>query len=332
MEIAQRMAALGNVIDHEANALSEKFIAQQNEDGPRMAAELRHTQSTVVWLGVSAIVLGCGLAVIIARSITGPLSRMASALGAGADQTAAAAGQVSAASQALAEGASEQAASLEEASSSMEELASMTKRNADHAGQAKAVATAAGKSFESGNHQIEIMEGSMQAIRSSSEDITKILKTIDEIAFQTNILALNAAVEAARAGEHGAGFAVVAEEVRALAQRSAAAAKETSAKIEASVAKSRQGVEVSAAVAACFKDIHGRIQQLDGLVAEIAGASNEQSSGINQISTAVAQLDQVTQSNASSAEETAAAAEELNSQTVLLHESIVQLKVLTGVK
>ena len=332
MEINKRMGTLGTTIDREVSAISEEFISQQNRDGPRMAAELKHTQSAVVWLGLAAVVLGGCLSVIIARSITGPLARMASALGAGADQTAAAAGQVSGASQALAEGASEQAASLEEASASMEELSSMTKRTADNSGQAKTVATAARESFSSGSRQIEVMESAMQEIRSSSEGITKILKTIDEIAFQTNILALNAAVEAARAGEHGAGFAVVAEEVRALAQRSAAAAKETSSKLEASVTKSRQGVEVSAAVAASFKDVHGRIEQLDALIAEIAGASQEQSTGIAQISAAVSQMDKVTQSNASSAEETAAAAEELNSQSVMLLESVGQLKLLTGVR
>jgi methyl-accepting chemotaxis protein len=332
LQINKRMGMLGTTIDHEANAIAEEFIAEQNRDGPRMAAELKHTQSAVVWLGLAAIVLGIFMAVIIARSITGPLSLMASALGSGADQTAAASGQVSAASQALAEGASEQAASLEEASASMEELASMTQRNADSSIQAKTVAAAARESFATGSRQIEIMEEAMQAIRASSEDITKILKTIDEIAFQTNILALNAAVEAARAGEQGAGFSVVAEEVRALAQRSASAARETSAKIEASVIKSRQGVEVSAAVAASFKDIHGRIEQLDLLVAEIAGASQEQSAGIAQISSAVSQMDKVTQSNASSAEETAAAAEELNGQSVMLQESVAQLTVLTGVR
>lgn len=330
--INRRMGELGSVIEHEANALAEEFVAQQNRDGPRMAAELQHTQSAVVWLGVAAIVLGVGLAMILARSITGPLGEMAAFLGAGADQTAAAAREVSAASQTLAEGASEQAASLEEASSSLEELSSMTKRNADSSLQAKTIASAARESVAGGSGQIHVMEESMQAIKSSSEDITKILKTIDEIAFQTNILALNAAVEAARAGEHGAGFAVVAEEVRALAQRSAAAAKETSARIEASVAKSRQGVEVTAAVAASFKDIHGRIQQLDSLVVEIAGASHEQSMGIGQLSSAVSQMDQVTQSNAGSAEETAAAAEELNSQSVMLQEAVMQLKTLTGVR
>lgn len=332
MEINRRMGLLGSVIDLEVTDLAEEFIAQQNQDGPRMAAELKHTQSTVVWLGVAAVMLGAGLALIIARSITGPLGHLVRSLGAGADQTAAAAGQVSAASQALAEGASEQAASLEQTSASLEELSSMTKRNAEGSQKVKSVATAARESAVAGTGQMQVMLESMEAIKSASEDITKILKTIDEIAFQTNILALNAAVEAARAGEHGAGFAVVAEEVRALAQRSAVAARETSAKIEASVAKSRQGAEISATVAASFKDIHALIQQLDTLVAEIAGASDEQSTGIAQVSTAVSQMDQVTQSNAGSAEETAAAAEELNGQSVMLQEAVVQLQVLTGVR
>ncbi|MDF3058999.1 MAG: chemotaxis protein [Rariglobus sp.] len=331
-EINRRMGDMGAPIGHEADALAALFITQQNRDGPRMAAELQRTQSTVIWLGIAAIVLGTGLALIIARSITGPLGELVRSLGAGADQTAAAAGQVSAASQALAEGASEQAASLEETSASLEELSSMTKRNADHSRQAKAVATAARDFASTGADRVQLMQDAMQAIKSASEDITKILRTIDEIAFQTNILALNAAVEAARAGEQGAGFAVVAEEVRALAQRSATAARETATKIEASVDKSRQGVEISAAVAEGFTDIQTRIQQLDQLVAEIANASSEQSLGIEQVSTAVSQMDQVTQSNAGSAEETAAAAEELNSQSVMLQEAVVQLQVLTGVR
>jgi methyl-accepting chemotaxis protein len=177
---------------------------------------------------------------------------------------------------------------------------------------------------------MQAMISAMDAIKGASQDITKILKTIDEIAFQTNILALNAAVEAARAGEAGAGFAVVAEEVRSLAQRCAAAAKETAIKIDDSVVKSQQGVNISAEVAKNFGLIQERIRQLDTLVAEIATASQQQSTGITQVNTAVSQMDQVTQSNAGSAEESASAAEELNAQAISLKEIVVNLQQLVG--
>jgi methyl-accepting chemotaxis protein len=331
-EVNKRMGVLGKTIEVETEAIEARYLAQQNEAGPRMAAELQHTQSLVTWLGLAAVALGLGLAFIIARSITGPLRQIAESIGAGAEQTVAAAGQVSAASQSLAEGASEQAASLEETSASIEELSSMTKRNADGSRQAKETATATLGSAGTGAGQMQAMQAAMHAIKAASEDITKILKTIDEIAFQTNILALNAAVEAARAGEAGAGFAVVAEEVRALAQRCAAAAKETAAKIEHSVNQSAQGVQISGEVAKSFADIQNRIQQLDKLVGEIATASQEQNLGIGQISTAISQMDKVTQANAANAEETAAAAEELSSQADMQREAVRQLQTLTGTR
>ena len=162
------------------------------------------------------------------------------------------------------------------------------------------------------------MASAMDAIKLSSDNIAKIIKTIDEIAFQTNILALNAAVEAARAGEAGAGFAVVAEEVRALAQRSAQAAHETAEKIEDSIGKSQQGIVFSAKVSASLEEILGKARQVDDLIAEIATSSREQSQGIGQISTAVSQMDKVTQTNAAAAEESAAAAQELSAQATTL--------------
>ena len=176
------------------------------------------------------------------------------------------------------------------------------------------------------------MQTAMQAITTSSADISKILKTIDEISFQTNILALNAAVEAARAGEAGAGFAVVADEVRALAQRSAVAARETAAKIDDSVAKSQQGAQISTEVAKSFEIIQQQVLQLDQLVGEIATASSEQSQGIGQVTIAVAQMDRITQSNAASAEETSAASQDLNAQASVLSEAVYSLQELVGSK
>jgi methyl-accepting chemotaxis protein len=277
-----------------------------------------------------ATVTGAAIAAFIISGTSRVLTRFTRQLSDGSAQVAAAAGEVSSASQSLAGGASEQAASLEEASASLEEIASMTKRNAESAGRAKQLANQTRSAAETGAGDVEAMNSAMDAIKASSDNIAKIIRTIDEIAFQTNILALNAAVEAARAGEAGAGFAVVAEEVRGLAQRSAAAARETAGRIEDSIAKSEHGVQISSKVAGSLEEIVQKARQVDSLVAEISQASQEQSQGIGQVLTAVTQMDKVTQSNAASAEETAAAAEQLNSQAFSMDAAVAQLQGLIG--
>jgi methyl-accepting chemotaxis protein len=290
------------------------------------AANSLTTASTTMIVGlVVAALLGIGLAIFITRSITKPIRLVADTLSAGAEQTAGAAGQVSSASQSLAEGASEQAASLEETSSSLEEMSSMTKRNAETAAKVKELGSEARKAGDVGVKDMAALVGAMDAIKTSSADIAKIIKTIDEIAFQTNILALNAAVEAARAGEAGAGFAVVADEVRNLAQRCAQAAKETASKIEDAVQKSAVGADISAKVAKSLEEIVGKARQVDEMAGEVAAASQEQSQGIVQVNTAVTQMDKVTQSNAANAEESAAAAEELTAQAESLKEAVADL-------
>jgi methyl-accepting chemotaxis protein len=317
-----------NAVVHQ---LLDHSITRTLEYASKSAVTLETDSRIIVGSLITQVVLGLAAAFVIIRGVNRALTRTAESLSQGSEQVAAAAGQVSSASQSLAEGSSEQAASLEEISSSIEELTSMTKRNADNARSGKLSAGQARTAAEAGAAEMERMQAAMNAIQQSSQDISKIIKTIDEIAFQTNILALNAAVEAARAGEAGAGFAVVADEVRSLAQRSAVAAKETADKIADATTRSTQGVELSVRVSAGLREILEKNREVDRLVAEVASASHEQSEGLSQINTAITQMDKVTQSNAASAEETASAAEELNAQSEELRLSSSQLAALVGI-
>ncbi|HYG36037.1 MAG TPA: methyl-accepting chemotaxis protein, partial [Clostridia bacterium] len=303
----------------------------------KSATECREATSLGVFfqkLSLFSIVLGVTVGITLAwsltRSITRPIKTLAEVLSTGADQTVAAAGQVSAASQSLAEGASEQAASLEETSASLEEMSSMTKRNTEHAEKVNALARQARGAADTGAADMQAMASAMNQIKTSTDDIAKIIKTIDEIAFQTNILALNAAVEAARAGEAGMGFAVVADEVRNLAQRAAQSAKETASMIESAVTKTAQGVEITDKVSKSLQEIVVKARQVDELAAEVASASKEQAQGIQQVNTVMTQMDKVTQSNAASAEESASAAEELNGQAESLKEAVTGLLQLVN--
>ena len=243
------------------------------------------------------------------------------------DQVGSASGQVASSSQQLAEGSSEQASSLEETSSSLEEMASMTRQNADNAGQANTLMKDANQVIGKANESMGDLTTSMNDISKASEETSKIIKTIDEIAFQTNLLALNAAVEAARAGEAGAGFAVVAEEVRNLAMRSAEAAKNTAVLIEGTVKKVGNGAEIVAKTNEAFTEVATSTSKVGELVGEIAAASNEQKEGIDQVNKAVAEMDKVTQQNAANAEESAAASEELTAQAQELNAMIVEFKL-----
>ena len=274
---------------------------------------------------IGALALSLTVAFWIITSSTRVLTQVASALNDGSNQVVSAAGQVATASQTLAEGASEQASSLEETGSSLEEMAAMIKRNSENARQANDLGKEAREAADKGVGDMQTMAAAMAAIQGSSDDIAKIIKTIDEIAFQTNILALNAAVEAARAGEAGMGFAVVADEVRNLAQRCAQAAKETAGKIDGAIAKTGQGVDISNKVAAALNEIATKVRRVDELVTEVASASREQTQGISQINSAMGQMDKVTQGNAANAEESAAAAEELNAQAETMKQSVAEL-------
>jgi methyl-accepting chemotaxis protein len=242
------------------------------------------------------------------------------------DEVSRGAMQVSDASSALSQGATEQAASLEEITSSMGEIASQVNTNADNAHQASLLTNEAKDYSERGNRQMENLVKAMNDISSASENISKIIRVIDEIAFQTNLLALNAAVEAARAGRHGKGFAVVAEEVRNLAARSATAAKETAELIDNTRKAVDNGILIVNRTSEALEEIrNGAIKSAD-IVAEIATSSNEQAQAIAQINEGLSQIDKVTQTNTASAEESASASEELSGQAGLLKEIVQRFK------
>jgi methyl-accepting chemotaxis protein len=270
------------------------------------------------------------MALWVVRGVTRVVRQTAFELRDGVEQVASASTQVAAASQSLSQGATEQAASLEETSASMEEIAAMTRSNADSSGQAVEVMGEADRLVAGTNEALADLVQSMNGIQSSSTQVAKIIKTIDEIAFQTNILALNAAVEAARAGEAGMGFAVVADEVRSLAQRSAQAAKDTASLIEQSSSAAQSGGQKVEQVVTRIQSVTDATKRVKGLVETINSSSNQQAQGISQVTQAIAQMEQVTQNTAASAEESAASSEELNAQAETSMDVVRRLEAIVN--
>ncbi len=262
----------------------------------------------------------------------GSFNRLLSSIRQASEEVATGAREMSRSSQTLSQGATEQASSVEQVTASIEQLADQTKQNASNAGAASQLSDQARHSADTGNTRMSSMLEAMTEINDSSKNISKIIKVIDDIAFQTNILALNAAVEAARAGQHGKGFAVVAEEVRNLAARSAEAAKETTVLIEKSIGHVNDGTEIAEKTAEALNEIVDKVTKTNELILKIAEASNEQASGIAQINTGLVQVSRVVQMNSATSEESAAASEELSSQAELLKEFVAQFNLKDAVE
>ncbi len=320
----EKIVPLGTALHASGVELADfevKTAAAYAEDAAGMVEPARDLNLLLLAL---SLVSGA-TAIYIVRGVTAAMRESIAELRDGADQVANAASQVSSSSQSLAQGASQQAASLEETSASSEEINSMARKNTDNSRSTAELLAHSQTKVALANRHLAEMVVSMNEITESSGKISKIIKVIDEIAFQTHILALNAAVEAARAGEAGMGFAVVADEVRSLAQRSAQAAKDTAALIEDSIAKSGEGKIKVDQVAATINAVTEDTARVKVMVDEVSLGSDEQSRGIDQIGRAIAQMEQVTQTTAASAEQCAASAQELNAQSESLKDTVARL-------
>lgn len=261
------------------------------------------------------------------NKIIDSLNRVLGDINNSSEQVAVGSRQVSDASQSLAQGSSEQAVSIEQLTSSMNQVAQQTKQNAQNAGMASQKANMVKEYASQGNKRMLEMLKAMEDINLSSKNISKIIKVIDEIAFQTNILSLNAAVEAARAGSYGKGFAVVAEEVRNLATRSADAAKETTTLIEGSIRNIESGSFIANETAQALHKIVDGVSDATELVGNIANSSNEQATSISQVNQSINQVSQVTQTNSATAEQQAASSQELSSQAEILKDMLSMFKL-----
>jgi methyl-accepting chemotaxis protein/methyl-accepting chemotaxis protein-1 (serine sensor receptor) len=329
----QVVTTTANPLLKAAEDAAQSIVRRHNDAMSEASAEATTWDSRSRGLTVAVMILALMVSVLVlwlVRGINTSLRTVSRELGEGAQLVVDASSQMSVSAQSMSQGAAEQAASLEENSASMEEMATMTRRNAENSHQAAALTAEAARVVENANKGLDNMVGSMTSIKTSSNRVSKIIKTIDEIAFQTNILALNAAVEAARAGEAGMGFAVVADEVRSLAQRSAQAAKDTAALIEEAITSAGEGSQKVEQVAGSFAEITQRVIEVKALVDNVSAASKQQALGIDQVLQSIRQMERVTQTTAATAEESAAACEQLNTQADITMRMVERLEAMVG--
>jgi len=332
-DAAQLAKKSGDTFRTRSRTATDEIVGREQEALQADLEAAKDRTSSVRLMVFSGVLVALLVAGLVVRSIAGAiraLRHQSQELREGTEHVVAAASQVATSAQGLSQQSTHQAASLQETSASMEEMASMTRKNAENAVQAADLATEVAQQVQGSNVALDDMVASMTAIRESSNKVAKIIKAIDEIAFQTNILALNAAVEAARAGEAGMGFAVVAGEVRSLAQRSAQAAKDTAILLEESISRSQEGTGRVEQVAHSITSITDNVLRVKGMVEEVRHASAQQSQGIDQVTQALAQMESVTQATAATAEESAAASEELNAQAETSMAVVRRLDAIVG--
>jgi methyl-accepting chemotaxis protein len=335
-----KMLAVGDVNIAKVSTATDRLLALRRDEVGDLASsfdkliESTHEQAAVakkiadgdltveVTVKSNEDVLGQGIAELLNR-----LRQIVETIVQAADQVASGSNMVSTSSMGLSQGATEQASAIQELTASIEQIRNQTNRNAENAARVNEITNSAKQNAAGGNKHMSEMLSAMEDINLSSGKINKIIKVIDDIAFQTNILALNAAVEAARAGQHGKGFAVVAEEVRTLAARSAQAARETTDLIESSILKVETGTKIANETAVALEKIVNEVDRVAELVVTIADATVEQAASIEQITQGISQVSQVVQTNAATAEESAAASEELSAQAVQLKQTVGVFKV-----
>jgi methyl-accepting chemotaxis protein len=323
-----------------SDALKASLAANKERLSKDLRDELGVVQEHSTWqrrlalalLGSTLLIAGAIVHLTIRRSITGPIMRVIDGVQTATHEAAQASGRLAQSGQTVARDAQEQAACIEETSASLEEISTTTRQNANRAAEADRLMGDATQTVQRATQAMNDLRTSMDVISESSHQVAAVLKSIDEIAFHTNILALNAAVEAARAGEAGAGFSVVADEVRSLAQRAADAARSSGEIIEKTLKDVEKGVQLVALAHGAFGEVHTTISGTSKVVSQIAVSSDEQARGIGTIGQAITRIESVTQNNTANAHETASAADEMAMQMQTTRGHIDELVAVVGLR